>query len=259
MIKLTKEVLSDPVFFQRWYLKQIPHKKQEEVLLSPVKHKIVSCGRRSGKTQMIAGEIIRGAICLGMKRQMVIAPYSKQSKIVFDKIIELLNKSGKLSDVKSIVKSPYPKITFVNGSIIDFGSADNPNSLRGEAYERIFIDEAGFIKEGSMSSIRPLTFDVGAPMWLTSTPWGDTGFFYDSYQRGLKGEEGYGHFHYNYKDNPYITDEGKKEIEKEIKEFGIDNLYVRTEIFGEFVSSVDKFFKDELINNSIEEYNMIVV
>ena len=171
-INPTIEDFKNPVGFQVGYLNQIPHKKQIEVLKSVQKNKVIVCGRRSGKTQMIAAEIIRGVVLGEYDTQIVIAPIFKQTMIVFNKILELMHRGGVYDDLLSVTRNPYPKITFKNGKFVDFGSADNPDSLRGEAYGRVFIDESAFIKKGAMGVIKPLTFDTGAPIWETTTPWG---------------------------------------------------------------------------------------
>ena len=202
-LEVTESDFKDPVMFQVGYLNQIPHEKQVEVLKSPHKNKVIVCGRRSGKTQMIAGELIRGCVLGEFKKQIVIAPRFKQSIIVFNKILELMHQGGVFEDIESYPRSPYPKIIFKNKNFIDFGSADNPDSLRGEAYDRVFIDESAFIKKGAMDVIKPLTFDTGAPIWETTTPWGK-GDIWNRWRRGQKGDPDYGCFHYNYKDNPYI-------------------------------------------------------
>jgi len=253
-IELTSEDFYDPVGFQWAYLGQKPHKKQEEVLLSPHKNKIIVCGRRSGKSQMIAGELIRGAVLNIYKRQMVIAPIYKQTLIVYHKINELMTKAKMMHDIDSYKLNP-PKIIFKNGNCIEFGSADNPDSLRGEAYERIFLDESAFIKEGAMNAIKPLIYDFGAPVWETTTPWGK-GEVWLRWMRGQKGDEDYGCFHYNYKDNPYLSDEGVKEIEKDIKEYGADSEYVQCEIYGNFIEDRDAYFKKELIEACFDDYEL---
>ena len=254
-IEVNEEDFRDPVLFQVGYLNQEPHKKQIEVLRSPHKNKVIVCGRRSGKTQMIAGEIIRGAALRVYKKQIVIAPQFKQSMIVYNKILELMHQGGVYDDIEASLRNPYPKIIFKNGDFIDFGSADNPDSLRGEAYDRVFIDESAFIKKGAMDVIKPLTFDTGAPIWETTTPWGK-GDIWERWRRGKKGDPDYGCFHYNYKDNPYIHPEGIKEIEKDIEEWGEDSVYVQCEILGNFVEDRDVYFKQELVESCIEEYEM---
>ena len=254
-IELSVEDFYDPVGFQHSYLKQVPHKKQEEVLLSPNKNKIIVCGRRSGKTQMIAGEIIRGGVLKLYKKQMVVAPTYKQTLIVYYKIIELMQNAKVYDDIEKCILSPRPKIIFKNNSYVDFGSADNPDSLRGEAYDRLFKDESAFIKTGAKNAIKPLTYDTGAPIWDTTTPWGK-GEVWELWQRGLKGDEDYGCFHYNYKDNPYLHDEGIKEIEKDIADYGEDSLYVQAEVYGNFIEDQDVYFTQELVSSCVEDYEI---
>lgn len=255
-ISLNKEDFIDPVLFQVGYLNQIPHDKQIEVLRSPHKNKIIVCGRRSGKSQMVAAELIRGALVIEeYRKQILIAPTYKQAMIVYYKINELMYKAGVIDDIDKFVKSPHPQVVFKNGAIIDFGSADNPDSLRGEAYGRIFKDESAFIKEGAEHAIKPLSYDTGAPVWETTTPWGK-GEVWERWGRGMKGDPDYGCFHYNYKDNPYLAEEGIKEIEKDIEEWGIDSVYVQCEILGNFVEDRDVYFKQKLIDSCVEEYGM---
>jgi len=250
-IKVSEKDFFDPVLFQIAYLNQKPHKKQAEVLRSKHKHKIIVCGRRSGKSQMIAGELIRGAVLKIYPTQILIAPTYKQTLIVFDKIIELVERAKVYDDIEKVVHSPYPKIIWKNGSFIDFGSADNPNSIRGVAYDRVFKDESAFIKRGADNAIKPLTYDKGAPTWETTTPWGK-GDVWDKWVRGQNGDEDYGCFHYNYKDNPYLSEEGIREIEKDIREFGENSLYVQAEIYGNFVSDRDCYFERELVEKCID-------
>ena len=254
-IELTEEDFNNPVGFQIAYLGQVPHKKQEEVLLSPQKNKVIVCGRRSGKSQMIAGELIRGGVLKLFKAQLIVAPSYKQVIIVFDKILELMNKAGVYDDIAKVVQSPHPKIVFKNGWFIDFGSADNPDSLRGFAYDRVFKDESSFIKKGADAAIKPLTYDKGAPVWETTTPWGK-GEVWERWLRGVKGDEDVGCFHYNYLDNPYLSVEGVKEIEKDIKEYGEDSIYVQCEILGNFVEDRDAYFSRELVESCIGEYDL---
>ena len=254
-INLTLEDFYDPVNFQVAYLSQIPHTKQIHVLRSKQKNKIIVCGRRSGKTQMIAGEIIRGGILKMYMKQMVIAPTYKQTLIVFHKITELMQNANVYDDIEKVTLSPRPQIVFKTGAYVDFGSADNPDSLRGESYDRMFKDESSFIKAGAKNAIKPLTYDTGAPIWETTTPWGK-GDVWELWSRGLNGDPDYGCFHYNYKDNPYLSPEGVKEIEKDIEEYGEDSVYVQCEIYGNFVEDRDCYFKKEEIDNCIEEYSL---
>ena len=190
---------------------------------------------------MISAEIIRGGMLKIYMKQIVIAPTYKQTIIVYDKIVEIMQKADVIGDIAKIIKSPHPQLVFKTGAIVDFGSADNPNSLRGEAYDRVFLDEGEFIKLEAMNAIRPLIYDTGAPMWITTTPW-KRNFVWEFWKRGIAGDEDWGSFNYCYLDNPYINDEGKKEIEKDIEEWGRDSLYVQAEIFGNYTANTDCYF-----------------
>lgn len=246
----------DPVLFQVGFLNQIPHAKQIEILESPAKHKTICCGRRAGKSQLVAGELIRGSMSREYVMQGVIAPTYKQSRTVYNKIVKLL-KDNKLYDenIQKATLSPYPIIIFKNGAEIWFMSTDNPTSLRGEAFDRLFIDEGAFIKENAWDAIRPLAFDTGAPIWQTSTPWGKNRF-YEDWMRGMRGEDPrYGSFQFSSFDNPYID---KETIQEEVDEYGVDDPYIRAEIFGEFIEDQDMFFKTDMIMACVnEEYDYI--
>jgi len=256
-IDITEDDFYDPVIFQVGYLNQIPHKKQIEVLRSPHKNKIIVCGRRSGKSQMIAGELVRGAVLKLYPTQILIAPTYKQAMIVFDKIVELMHGADVYeSDILKTTLSPEHKIFFKNGSFIEFGSADNPKSIRGFAYDRVFKDESAFIKAGADNAIKPLTYDKGAPVWETTTPWGK-GDVWEKWMRGMypkkENDKSYGCFHYNYKDNPHLSKEGVEEIERDIEEYGEDSIYVQCEIYGDFVEDRDVYFKRELVESCIDD------
>ena len=253
-IQLTVDDFYNPVGFCISYLNIIPHKKQQEVMLHPAKNKIVVSGRRSGKTEILALEEIRGAVLKLYPAQIHIAPTYKQTMITFDKIIEMITRAGVYDDMLKVTTSPHPKIVWKNGSFIDFASADNPDSIRGFAYDRVFKDESAFIKKGADAAIKPLTYDKGAPIWEVTTPWGK-GDVWDKWIRASKSEDpNWACFHYNYKDNPYLSEEGIKEIEKDILEYGEDSIYVQCEIYGNFVEDRDNYFSRELIESCIEEY-----
>ena len=252
VINIANIDLTESVMFSVVYLKQIPHKKQKEVLISSHKNKVVVCGRRAGKSQMVGAEIIRGGITRQYMRQLLVAPTYKQAMIVMRKVEELMFKSNNSNDILKIIKNPYPQIVFATKAIIDFGSTDKPNSLRGENYDRLFLDEAEFIKEEAINAIRPLIYDTGAPMWITTTPH-KRNFVYDYWTRGMRGDKDWGSFNYCYLDNPYLLLEGVKEIEKDIEEWGRDSLFVQAEIFGRYVDDVDCYFDREDIMECIVE------
>jgi len=244
-----RRILSDPVQFQIRILGITPHAKQFEALKSEAKHRIICAGRRSGKSKMIAGEILRGMYFF-YDKQILIAPTYKQSKIIYNEILIRLLESKRSNDILRASEHPYPQIMLLNKNYVDFASADNPDSLRGFDYGRLFIDEAGLITEKGWHAIRPLAFDTGAPTWKTGTPGGKNEFYYD-YQRGLKGDNvDIASFHFSSFDNPFIDHEA---VQAEVDEYGESSVYVQTEIFGNFVEGVDLLFPAELVRGCVDE------
>ena len=53
-----------------------------------------------------------------------------------------------------------------------------------------------------------------------------------------------------------MTEEGVKEIEKDIIEYGEDSVYVQCEIYGNFVEDRDMYFKQKLVDSCIEDYEL---
>lgn len=254
VVGVSKKDLRDPLLFQVGFLNTKPHPKQIDILRSKAKHKVICCGRRAGKTRLVAGEAIRGALFNEYPRQLFIAPVYRQLRPGFNQIVKYIEENKLMRDVKKVIGSSPQKIIFVNKAVIDFGSGDNPSTLRGEAYDRIFKDEAGFFKEEIDNVIRPMMFDTDADIWETSTPWKKNQFYYN-YMKGLKGDPKIQSFHFTSLDNPYIN---TKRVQEEIDEWGEDSFYVQAEIYGNFINDVDSYFKQSLIDSCIDEdYGMV--
>ena len=102
-VDLSKVDITHPINFSVLYLGQIPHEKQKEVLISPHKNKVVVCGRRAGKSQMVGAELIRGGITKEYMRQMLIAPTYKQAMIVMSKVQEVMHLSKNGNDILKVI------------------------------------------------------------------------------------------------------------------------------------------------------------
>jgi len=73
-------------------------------------------------------------------------------------------------------------LILINGTVIDFWSLDNEDSIRGNAYHFIIIDEVAIIRNFKFifdNSIRPLLTDYEGGCWFLSTPKGFYNDFYD--------------------------------------------------------------------------------
>lgn len=73
------------------------------------------------------------------------------------------------------------------GGVIEFWSLDNIDSIRGNAYKRVIIDEARYVSDlenAWTKSIRPLLSDFEGDFWGFSTPDGMGNYFYEMYKFG---------------------------------------------------------------------------
>lgn len=125
-------------------------------------------------------------------------------------------------------------------SIIDFRSADTPETIEGFGYKRMFLNEAGIILKNDYlysQAILPMLLDYpdsvliagGAPKGKFKKD-GSVHKFYELCEKARNGEPGYKYLHYTSYDNPLLR---KEDIDAMAIAMSQDEF--RQEILGEFV------------------------
>ena len=174
-------------------LKYTPHQGQRVVheAIDSGKYKfiVVNGSRQSGKSKLISIEVIKRALNESNKRIMVVSPKASQSKKIAKDIINPIKNSA-----PNLIKSATESMgnincTFINGSSIDFKSAESKDSLRGNTVDYLFIDEAAFVAEDTVNEILlPMVITrPNAVIIIVSTPKGKN-WFYDYFQKGKNDE-----------------------------------------------------------------------
>lgn len=125
-------------------------------------------------------------------------------------------------------------------SIIDFRSADSPESIEGFGYKKIFLNEAGIILKNDYlysNAILPMLLDFSDSQLIASgvpkgkyLKSGEKHKFFELYERCLKKEEGYRLLHYTSYDNPFIKAQDINNLIASMSETEISQ-----EIYGQFV------------------------
>jgi len=105
---------------------------------------VIVCGRGYGKTFAAAKEASFVASMPDKKVALVGLSY-KKSKLLFDEIWRTMVIPNKASVVKSSEKDQY--VRFKWGSSIEGLSADNPDSLVGDEYDLVVMDEAAKMRQ----------------------------------------------------------------------------------------------------------------
>jgi hypothetical protein len=209
--------------------------KQQEILQDPHRFKVLSCGRRFGKTEYCATEHILKAFAGAPNSvQWMVAPTYTLSRIMWRKLKRILQKCN-LQEYVTDIKEGELYITLVNGTTIWCKSADNPSNLVGEGLTHVSLDEFGIMRPDAwFESIRPTLMENMGTATFIGTPKGKN-HFYDLF---CKDDPNWVSYNYTSHDNPLITDKELKDLARDMPEF----LY-RQEILAEFLDEGGDVFR----------------
>lgn len=218
----------------------------------------VNSSRQKGKSYMISNLLLYFAINFAKTNNYCVSPTLKQSKAIYRVIMDAIGNSG-------VVKSKNATdltITLINGSTINFKSAEQRDALRGFTADFLCIDEAAFIPDEIFYLILPWTDAKKAPILMTSTPFVKGGFFFNYFNYGL--EKSHNTTTINWSDPKY-----KESIEKilppekleEYRQVLPSNVF-KTEYLGEFLDDDGAVFvglKDILCETAITPTDRLYV
>lgn len=175
-----------------------PHPGQADVHASPARFKVLSAGRRWGKTRLGVMECLDTASRGGLA--WWVAPSYKISQVGWKPLERMARRIPGVD-----VRLGDLEVRLPNGGAVAVRSADSPGGLRGEGLNFVVMDEAAFMREGAwLEEIRPALSDKLGRALFISTPKGRN-WFWNVYQRGLTGDQGWASFTYPTSANPYIA------------------------------------------------------
>jgi len=129
-------------------------------------------------------------------------------------------------------------VTLPGGGFVAVRSADNPDSLRGEGLDFVVMDECAFMqREAWTEAIRPALSDRLGKALFISTPKGRN-WFWEVYQRGIRGEEGWQSWTFPTVSNPYIEASEVEAAKRDLPE-----IIYRQEYLAEFVDDAGGVFR----------------
>jgi hypothetical protein len=144
-------------------------------------------------------------------------------------------------------------ITLFDDREIQFKSADNADTMRGDAVCVVWMDEGGQIAEDRWTlELRPSLMDTHGKAIFTGTPKGKNWYF-QLWTRGQdRQQQDYQSWAFSSYTNPYLDP-------KEIDEFKRDmpELAYRQEILAEFLDDVGSVFRniEQIVKGELEEPN----
>ena len=169
---------------------------QWQVFSSQKRFRVVSGGRRLGKSYLSKIELARAAWHKPDQNIWYVSPTYRQSKeIMWGSLKDFLLPYATEKNETELT------LRLLNGSRISLKGADNPDALRGSGLDFLVMDEAASIAHNVWPEVlRPACADKEAPALFISTP-RSFNWFYDLFLRG-QGE------HSTWKSWQFTTAEG---------------------------------------------------
>lgn len=161
------------------------HSGHLEVIKDPARFKVLSCGRRWGKTLITA--LMALATLMQMNRRVwIIAPDYGLCEKVFRELYHILVvqlkliRPGKPGGGRARNQKGDYYLETPWGSVLEAKSMENPDSLAGEANDLVIIDEAALnpsLEDIWNQMIQPTLMDKEGSAVFISTPRGKNGFY----------------------------------------------------------------------------------
>ena len=212
------------------------HDAQMEIFKSPARFKVISAGRRFGKSRLAAWVLLIKALQSKSKDVFYVGPTFQQSK---DIMWSMLKELGQ--DVIKAAHENTAVLTLVNDRKIYLKGSDRPDTLRGVGLEYVVLDEYASMKPEVWEMIlRPTLADVKGGAMFIGTPAGKN-HFYKLYIEAQE-EDDWQAFQFTSTDNPLLD---PKEIAA--AKSTMSTQAFRQEFEATFESFTGGIFKEEWI------------
>jgi len=209
------------------------HPLQDEIRLHPARFKVVSCGRRFGKTTLAVAVIFACAAQGGAA--WWVGPTSREAKIGWRYLRQMASPIPGVTVAESVKEIHFP-----GGGWLAVLSAESA-TLRGEGLDLVVIDEASFLYDLERVwnyDLRAALSDRQGSAMFISSPDGRN-YFYKLYQLGQDDEHpDWASWQATSYDNPYL-DKDEIDAAREL----LPDWVFRQEYLAEFISFAGKVYK----------------
>ena len=186
---------------------------RKSILKDPARFKILSCGRRWGKSMLSVLFLLHKPFKANERRWIVFPTY-RQAKMVSWSILKNIfaNKNVSINETEL-------SITLDNGAKIELKGADRgEDSLRGVSVNMVVMDEYAFMKENVWGEvIQPTLAETQGKALFVGTPSG-LNHFYDLFVKGQTEGSDYKSWQFTTLEGGFISEEeienAKKNLDK---------------------------------------------
>jgi len=217
---------------------------QQEVWSSEARFKVIAAGRRCGKTQFVAWELIIKALQADKGHVFYIAATLGQARdVIWATLIELCQPVLKNAHINNL------QITLINGSTITLKGSDRPDTMRGVSLYHAALDEYASMKPFVWEEvIRPALADQKGTATFIGTPAGRN-HFYDIFEYAKIGDDpSWAAWHFTSFDNPILDPDEINAAKQSMSSYAF-----RKEFMASFEAQDSELFKEEWLKFSEDE------
>ncbi len=218
-----------------------PDPWQRDVLRSQDRQTILNCSRQSGKSTVSAVLAVHTAVYRAASLILVLSPSLRQSQELFRKCLDVY---GSLERIVPATAETRLTLELDNASRI-ISLPGRESTLRGfSGVSLLLVDEASRVEDALYMAIRPMLAVSGGRIVLLSTPFGQRGFFYQTW---AEGGPAWQRVKVTAEDVPRISAAWLAQERDQIPD-----MFYRSEYQCEFVSPVDSVFRFDDITAAID-------
>lgn len=215
---------------------------QEQIVTSDARYRVVCCGRRFGKTTLAVWEMVAMASLTDEAKVAYIAPTYQQARDIAWETLKNVTRT-----ITKSVNESRLEIVLKNGSTIVLRGWESIETLRGQAFDFVVVDEIASMRSWEYNwkeVLRPTLTDRKGQALFISTPKGFN-HFYDLFnmQDDPRKGKAYASFHFTSYDNPFMPKEEIDDAKDELGEDAFAQEYLAD--FRTVTGAVCKWFSRE--------------
>jgi len=217
---------------------------------------MVNAGRQVGKSEMVVKYALWTAFTKPRSKILFISASQRQAGLLLHKV--RIDIEGSEILTKSVVRASRTEVHLDNGSMI-ISLPPSESTIRGYTADIVFIDEAAHVSSDELyfEVVMPMIIRTNGRIVLTSTPYGQSGFYYEQYLAWTQDTERSKVFHFPalFKGKPLAPGVDLRDLESQRIAMGPTRFKV--EYMAEFVDEGVLFFPTTLVKSAVENYELL--
>tara|TARA_R100000084_G_C4641593_1_gene144175 strand:+ start:134 stop:1339 length:1206 start_codon:yes stop_codon:yes gene_type:complete len=205
-------------------------KERKEILTHPARFKVITAGRRFGKSVLGLAFLLKGRMQQGENRWYITPTYRQGKITVWPTLKQIMrNRGWKINETElSCTQS---------GVTIAIKGSDASDSLRGAELSRVVLDEYAYQKAGVFEEvIYPMLTTTNGEAMMIGTPDGfSNNNFYDYFNKGQGEDKEWKSWQFRTVDGGFVSEE-----ELELAKANLDERAYRQEFMASFETAANR-------------------